>query len=76
MGKKKNEEEVLSCPVGRFFSDLEKLPWTKSEVYTHLNQAKVEFLKTIRSLVDERIETLEKKSATKNKKKMTKIEVQ
>jgi hypothetical protein len=76
MAKKKNEEEVLSCPVGKFFRDLENLARKRSEFHTHLNHARVEFLKAIRLLVDERIEAIEKKSSAKNKKKMTRIEVQ
>lgn len=74
MGKEKNESEVFVCPVGRFFSDLEKLSGKRSLFTKHLSQSRIEFLKAIRSLVDEGIETLEKK-ASKRDKKMTKIKV-
>ena len=58
------------------FSDLEKVSGEKSKFFQHLNQSRVEFLKAIRSLVDERIESLEKKDSPKAGKKMTKIKVE
>jgi hypothetical protein len=76
MVKEKDKREVVMCPVGRFFSDLEKGSWQKSEFFQHLNQSRIEFLKAIRSLVDERIESLEKKRSPKAGKKMTKIKVE
>jgi hypothetical protein len=41
-----------------------------------MTQSRIEFLKGIRSLVEERIDNLEKKRSTKGKKKMTKIKVE
>lgn len=76
MGKKKNKEEKVFCPVGEFFLDLEKAFGKKSIFFKHMTQSKIEFLKAIRSLVDERIESLEKKSPTKAGKRMTKIKVE
>jgi hypothetical protein len=76
MVKDKDKREMAMCPVGRFFSDLEKVSWEKSKFFQHLNQSRVEFLKAIRSLVDERIESLEKKGSPKARKKMTKIKVE
>jgi len=75
MAKEKEKSEMCSCPVGRIFSDLEKISWEKSKFFKHLNNSRVEFLKAIRSLIDERIENLEKKESPKAKKKMTKIKV-
>ena len=75
MVKERHKEEMLYCPVGRFFSDLEKVSGRKSKFFEHLNQSRIEFLRAIRSLVDERIEGLEKKGA-KKAKKMTKIKVE
>ena len=72
----KEKSEIFLCPVGRFFSDLEKASWEKSTFFKHLNQSRIEFLKAIRSLMDERIENLEKKESPKAKKKMTKISVE
>ena len=54
---------------------MEKITGKKSKFFEHMTQSRVEFLKAVRSLVDERIEGLEKKAA-KGKKKMTKIKVE
>ena len=75
MSKKKKEEEMVLCPVGKFFLDLQKASGKKSEFFDHLTRSRVEFLKAIRSLVDEKIDDFEKKSA-KGKKKATKIKVE
>jgi hypothetical protein len=74
MPKEKENPEVLSCPVARFFSEMEKTYGGKSTFFTHLHQSQIEFLKAVRSLVDDRIGELEKKKE-KGKKKATKIEV-
>jgi hypothetical protein len=60
--------------VARFFSDLEKVSRRKCPFLEHLNSARIEFLKVIRSLFDERIDSPEKMAA-KRGKKMSKIEV-
>jgi hypothetical protein len=73
--EKKHKEEKFFCPVGRFFEDLEGLQGEKSEFFDHLNQSRLEFFKAIRSLLDEKIESIEKKSA-KKRKKATKIKVE
>ena len=73
--EKKHKEEKYFCPVGRFFEDLEGLQGGKSEFFDHLNQSRLEFLRAIRSLVDEKIKNIEKKSA-KKQKKATKIKVE
>ena len=71
---KKKEEEMVMCPVGKFFMDLQKLSMPKSKFFEHLDLSRIEFLKAIRSLVDERIEGFEKKRSSQGKK-ATKIEV-
>ena len=76
MGKKRNENDVVLCPVGKFFWDLEKVTEKKSKFFEHLSQSRIEFLKAIRSLVDERIEGLEKTASSKPKKKRTRIKVE
>ena len=75
MGKEKSEKAVFECPVGRFFMDLEKFSGRKSRFHKHMSQSSMEFLKAIRSLVDEKIEGLEKGTSEEGKKKMTKIKV-
>ncbi|MCX5879740.1 MAG: hypothetical protein NTY44_11595 [Deltaproteobacteria bacterium] len=72
---KKKEEEMVACPVGKFFMDLQKLSRTRSKFFEHMDLSRIEFLKAIRSLVDERIEGLEEKKRSKQGKKATKIEV-
>ena len=74
MAKQKHKEEIMYCPVARFFSDLEKVSERKSTFFDHLNSSRIEFLKAVRSLFDERIDSLEKMGA-KRSKKMPKIEV-
>ncbi len=76
MTKEKDNKEMAYCPVGRFFLDLEKGSGKKSKFFDHLTKSRVEFLKAIRSLVDERIEGLEKKDPTKGHKRVSKIKVE
>ena len=76
MSKKKNEEQVVLCPVGRFFLDLQSSSGKKSDFFSHLDKSCVEFLKAIRSLVDGGIEAIEKTESKKKKKKSTRINVE
>ena len=61
MPKEKEKPEVLSCPVARFFSEMEKTYGGKSTFFSHLHQSQIEFLKAVRSLVDDRIDDAGKK---------------
>ncbi len=76
MAKEKIKEEVFTCPIGRFFAEFERSSKEKSTFFKHLNQSRVEFLKAIRSLIDERIDTLEKKQDSPQGKRATKIKVE
>ena len=76
MVEKKRSEEKLICPVGTFFTGLEKAFGRKSQSRKHMNRARIEFLKGIRSLPDERIEHLEKNDAGKASTKMAKAKVE
>ena len=76
MTEKKNKEPVAACAVGKFFMDLEGIVGKKSKFFEHMTRSKVEFLKGVRSLLDERINYYEKKGSKKNSKKMTKIKVE
>jgi hypothetical protein len=76
MPKKKNEHEMVVCPVGQFFMDLERISKKRSKFFHHLYQSRVEFLKAIRSLIDEKIEDLEEKGERKEKKKAKKVVVE
>ncbi len=66
------EREVIMCPLGKLFMDL--CVKKKSKFFEHLIRSKIEFLKAIRSILDEKIEDLEKEMSPK--KKVTKIEVE
>jgi len=76
MGKKHPDDEMVICPVGRFFMDLQKTRAStrKSDFFEHLDKSRVEFLKALRSLLDESIDHLENRSG--RKKKATRIEVE
>ena len=73
---KKKEEEMVMCPVGKFFMDLQKLSRPRSKFFEHMDLSRIEFLKAIRSLVDERIEGLEEKKRSEQGKKATKINIE
>jgi hypothetical protein len=74
--EKKGKEESTTCPVGSFFMDLDKTFGRKSRFYEHMTRSKIEFLKGIKSLLDERIEYLEKKGSKKAGAKLTKVKVE
>ena len=76
MAKKKNEEELVVCPVGRFFLDMEQACKGKSEIMDHLNRSRIELLKAVKSFVDGRIEDLEGRQSRTGKKKADKIKVE
>jgi hypothetical protein len=76
MAAKKTEQQMAICPVGKFFMDLEDAFGKKSDFFKHVTRTRIEFLKAMRSLLDERISTLEKKGNPGAKKRMTKINVQ
>jgi len=70
--EEKRERQEIVCPIGKFFMEFCGL-YKESPFFEHLNRSKIEFLKAIRSLIDKRIEDLEKRT---EKKKVTKIEVE
>ena len=76
MAEKKSEQASPGCPVGSFFEDLEKVFGKKSPFFEHMTQSRLEFMKGLRSLLDARIEHLEKKKSGNPAKKMTKIKVE
>ncbi len=74
--KKKSQQAFTGCPVGGFFEDLEQAFGKKSPFFEHMTQSKLEFMKGIRSLLDARIDNLEKRRSGGAGKKMTKIKVE
>jgi hypothetical protein len=66
------------CPVGEFFGMLEDLMGRGSDFRRHMLNSRKEFLTAIKSLLEDRIEAIDKevdKSAEK-KSKLTKIKVE
>lgn len=76
MRRNEAEREKVSCPVGRFFADLEKRAGRGSKFFDHLSRSRLEFLKAVRSLLDERIEEMEKKGAGKGGRRAKRIDVE
>ena len=75
MAAKKSDPQMVICPIGKFFVDIENVFGKKSDFFKHMTRSRIEFLKGMRALLDERIDTLEKEKAPKKKKRMTKIKV-
>ena len=75
MGKKETQADNAKelCPLGRFLQGLEDLSRNAPEFMEHLDRSRIELLKAIKTLVDSKIETLEKKGAPKKKKVAKKI---
>jgi hypothetical protein len=65
MDSVKNKGNAVVCPVGGFLRGMEKTFGKKSKFVDHMTQSRIEVLKGIRSLVDERIEQLDKKISGK-----------
>ena len=76
MASKNSTEEMCNCPVGTFFKDVERTFGKKSSFIDHMTQSRIEILKGIRSLVDERVNSLGKGLSGKGRKKATKIKVE
>ena len=76
MADKKNKKQAVACPVGKFFTELEDVMGKKSAFFEHMSRSRIEFLKGIRSLLDERIDYYERKGSKKPRQKMTKIRVE
>jgi hypothetical protein len=78
-GEKIGTEEAF-CSLGRFFSWLEGKISPGSEFREHMAKSRIEYLKGIKSLVDnfidKRIDTLEKRHAKKAEKKATQVKVE
>ncbi|MFZ7112076.1 MAG: hypothetical protein ACOWYE_10375 [Desulfatiglandales bacterium] len=76
MDIERHDEGQYTCPLGRFFQDLERISGRKSAFFRHMTQSRVEFLKAVRSLIDARIEEIEKKAPAGEEKRAEKIEVE
>jgi hypothetical protein len=76
----KEEEEITTeeafRSLGRFFSWIEEKITPGAEFREHMAKSRVEFLKGIRSLVDKKIDDLERTHGKKEAKKAAKVEVE
>jgi hypothetical protein len=76
----KEEEEITTeeafRSLGRFFSWIEEKITPGAEFREHMAKSRVEFLKGIRSLVDTKIDDLERRHGKKEVKKAAKVEVE
>ena len=69
------EDEGFICPVCLVMRCLRDTVDRKSPFFEHMNNARVEFLEGIKSLIDERIEAIKKGPGTR-KSRLTKIKVE
>lgn len=81
MAKKPRDEEEITTEeafrsLGRFFSWMEGKVSPGTEFREHMAKSRVEFLKGIRSLVDKKIDDLERRHGKREGKKATKIKVE
>ena len=76
MVEKKGKEDRINCRVGTFFMELERTFGRKSPFNKHLTRSKIEFLKGVKSLLDDRIECLEKRGSEKAGAELTKVKVE
>ena len=68
--------EPMACPIGRLFSRFEKACRGEGPFAEHLSRSRIEFLKAVKCLIDERIEDLEKKDVPRGQKKATRINIE
>jgi len=69
------KEKDFVCPLCFLAGCLRDVTDRRSAFFEHMNNARIEFLEGIKSLIDERIESI-KKGAGKKKSKLTKIKVE
>ena len=64
------------CPLGKIFQGLEELSKNAPEFRKHLDRSHLELLKAVKTLVDSRIKTLEKRNTPGKKKVARKITIE
>jgi transcription initiation factor IIF auxiliary subunit len=75
--QKKAKESTVDCPMAQFCRDLENAFGKESKFAAHLRRSRIEFLKGVKALVEDRIDYLEKRAEKKEKGgKIGKIEVE
>ncbi|NVL89701.1 MAG: hypothetical protein HWN69_01725 [Desulfobacterales bacterium] len=73
--KTKEKEEGIVCPLCLFLGGIRDVTEKKSAFFEHMNNARIEFLEGIKSLIDERIDAIKKGAGTR-KSRLTKIKVE
>lgn len=73
--KTTEKEEGFVCPMCMLLGCLKDLTDRKSVFFEHMNNARIEFLEGIKSLIDERIQDI-KRGTGKKKSRLTKIKVE
>jgi hypothetical protein len=76
MATKKSEFEKMGCPIGQLFEEFQKLGIKDSPFFQHLDRSRLELLKAVKSVVDAKIDKIEKKEKGRTKKRATKIKVE
>ncbi|MBW1918225.1 MAG: hypothetical protein JRI57_09455 [Deltaproteobacteria bacterium] len=75
-GPEAGREAEMGCPLCQLYNALLRLAGPQSEFCRHLQKARVEVYKAVRSLIDQRLEVLEKTAQTGTKKGFQKIKVE
>jgi len=76
-GKKSDSGSAKGfCPLGKFFQGLEDVSRNAPEFMEHLARSRLELLKAVKTLVDSKIETLEKRKTPGKKKVARKITIE
>ena len=73
--KAAEKEEDFVCPLCLLLGSVRGVTEGKSAFFELMNNARIEVLEAIKALVDERLDTLKKKSASR-KSGLTKIKVE
>ena len=78
MAEKRSEADgaKVLCPLGKFLQGLEDLSKNVPEFMKHLNRSHLELLKAVKTLVDSRIKTLEKRNTPGKRKVARKITIE
>ena len=74
--KQQDREETKTCPICGLRKYLEEMVGGNTAFLAHMRQARMEFLKGIKSLVDSQVKAAEKRGTTNKERKMTKIDVE
>ena len=69
--KASSEHETCCCPFCLSSRMIEEAKEQYSDFFTHLRKARIEVLRALKTLIDERISSLEE-----HKKKVTKVKVE